>query len=134
MFHQFKIESYLTEHEKNVAYNYSESGVHPIKIGDFFELAGRDLAEISNIEMDYPNVRGKIELREKIASLYPDANLNNVLTTIGASEANYLIAETILKPGDELIALQPAYMQLPGNAQNNGITLKTVEFDSPPPS
>ena len=128
MFHQFKIESYLTEHEKNVDYNYSESGVHPIKIGDFFELAGRDLAEISNIEMDYPNVRGKVELREKIASLYPDANLNNVLTTIGASEANYLIAETILKPGDELIALQPAYMQLPGNAQNNGITLKTVEL------
>ena len=106
MFHQFKIESYLTEHQKNVAYNYSESGVHPIKIGDFFELAGKDITEIAAIEMDYPNVRGKIELREKIAALYPGAGINNVLTTVGASEANYLIAETMLKPGDELIALQ----------------------------
>ncbi|MDE0743300.1 MAG: aminotransferase class I/II-fold pyridoxal phosphate-dependent enzyme [Woeseiaceae bacterium] len=128
MFHQFKIESYLTEHEKNVAYNYSESGVHPLKLGDFLELAGKDLNELANIEMDYPNVRGKIELREKIAALYPNAKISNILTTIGASEANYLTAETLLKPGDEMVALQPAYLQLPGNALNNGITLKTVEL------
>ena len=106
MFHQFKIESYLTKHEKNVAYNYSESGVHPLKLGDFLELAGKDINELADIEMDYPNVRGKIELREKIAALYPNAKISNILTTVGASEANYLTAETLLKPGDEMVALQ----------------------------
>ena len=38
------------------------------------------------------------------------------------------IAKTMLSPGDEVVTLQPAYLQLPGNAINNGIKIKTVEL------
>ena len=128
MFHPFKIESYLTKHEKNVAFNYSESGVHPLKLGEFFELADKDFNELMQTELDYPNVQGKVALREKIAALYPNSKISNILTTIGASEANYLVAKTLLEPGDELVTLQPAYLQLSGNAINNGIKIRSVEL------
>ena len=128
MFHPFKIESYLTEHEHNVSYNYSESGVHPLKLGDFCDLADMDINELANTELDYPNVRGNISLRENIARLYPGSDVPDILVTIGASESNYLVAKTLLSPGDEVVTLQPAYLQLPGNALNNGIKINTVEL------
>ena len=128
MFHPFKIESYLTEHEHNVSHNYSESGVHPLELGEFCDLAGIDINDLLTTKLDYPNVRGDVSLREKIALLYPGSGVSNILITIGASEANYLVAKTMLSSGDEVVTLQPAYLQLPGNAINNGIKIKTVEL------
>jgi aspartate/methionine/tyrosine aminotransferase len=124
MFHPFKLENYLSDHEQDVDYNYSESGVHPLTLGELLELAGLSADSLSSTVMDYPEVRGKRELREKIAALYPGAAAANVLVTVGASEANQLVASTLLEPGDSMVAMQPGYPQLSGNARNLGIDVR----------
>ena len=57
-------------------------------------------------------------LREKIASLYAGATADNVLVTIGASEANTLVAATLLQSGDNIIRFRPTYEQLSGNGES----------------
>ena len=127
-FHPFQLESYLAKHEQNVTFNYSESGVHPLRLGDLLEFADIEIEALGDTVMDYPEVNGKIELRRKIAALYPEANEDNVLVTIGASEANHLVAATLLGDGDEVVTLQPSYLQLSGNALNRGIKVNFVKL------
>ena len=126
MFHPFQVEQFLSENEQGVTYNFSESGVHPMTLGGLLEMAGTNAGALSDLLLDYPEVRGNERLRSRIAALYPGASAENVLVTVGASEANHLIASTLLEPGDEVVALGPTYQQLPGNAQNAGITVRTV--------
>jgi aspartate/methionine/tyrosine aminotransferase len=126
MFHPFQVEQFLSENEQGVTYNFSESGVHPMTLGGLLEMAGTGTQALSDVLLDYPEVRGTELLRSRIASLYPGARSENVLVTVGASEANHLIASTLLEPGDEVVAMGPTYQQLPGNAQNAGVTVKTV--------
>jgi len=126
MFHPFQVEQFLSEHEELAHYNFAESGVHPMRVSELLELAGAKPDALNDVILDYPEVRGMQVLREHIALLYEDAEATNVLVTVGASEANRIVAETLLEPGDEVIAFEPTYQQLPGNAQNLGITVKPV--------
>ena len=126
MFHPFQVEQFLSDYEQGVTYNFSESGVHPLTLGGLLELAGTSVEALSDVALDYPEVRGTERLRARIAALYPGAAAENVLVTVGASEANHLIASTLLQPGDEIVALSPTYQQLPGNALNAGIAVRTV--------
>ena len=126
MFQPFVLENYLSDNEQNVAFNFSESGVHPLTLGGLLEIAGRDAASLEAVVLDYPEVRGREALREKIAALYPGAAADNVLVTVGASEANHLVASTLLEPGDAIVAMQPGYRQLSGNAINRGIEVRPL--------
>ncbi len=78
---------------------------------------------MADLRLDYPQVNGTERLRERIAALYPDTHPDEVLVTVGASEANHLIAATMLEPGDRLVTLAPIYRQLSGNARNMGIEI-----------
>jgi aspartate/methionine/tyrosine aminotransferase len=126
MFHPFQVEQFLSEHEQGVAYNFSESGVHPLTLAELLELAGGDARSVHATSLDYPEVNGQHRLRERIAALYDGAAADNVLVTVGASEANHLIAATLLEPGDRIVALAPTYQQLSGNALNRGVHVATV--------
>ena len=126
MFHPFQVEQFLSEHEELAHYNFSESGAHPMRVGELLELCGMPADALNNTLLDYPEVHGTEALRARIANLYANANAENVLVTVGASEANRLVAETLLQAGDEVIAFRPTYQQLPGNAQNLGISVVTV--------
>jgi len=129
MFHPFLLENYLSDHEQQVEYNYSESGVHPLTLGELLDLAGTDLSSLGPVLLNYPEVRGNRALRERIAALYEGAHADNVLVTVGASEANHLVAATLLEPGDRVVAMQPAYRQLSGNVLNLGFEVASLPLD-----
>ena len=116
----FDLEHTQSVWEQKVDINLTESGVHPIRLD---ELLGGDeakLAELLSCEINYPHVNGNPELRENIAALYDGASIENVLVTVGAAEANNIIMETVMEPGDELASLSPTYKQVWGIAQNHG--------------
>ena len=128
MFQPFAIEQYMSENEHSVKYHFAESGVHPLTFAELFELAEVDTLSLFATLVDYPQVNGLQSLREKIASLYTGATAENVLVTIGASEANTLVAATLLQPGDNMIRFRPTYEQLSGNAVNLGFEVRTVDM------
>lgn len=127
-FQAFSVEQYLSEKEHGVQYNFSESGVHPMSYAELFEIAAIDTPALFATLVDYPQVNGLQELREHIAELYPGAQPDNVLVTVGATEANTLVAATLLEPGDNLVRFRPTYEQLPGNALNLGVEVRSVDL------
>ena len=51
-------------------------------------------------------------LRSALAATYRDTGPDNVLVTTGAIEANFLLFNVLLEPGDHVVAVYPAYQQL----------------------
>jgi aspartate/methionine/tyrosine aminotransferase len=119
-FTPFDLELTQSIWEQKVDINLTESGVHPIRLD---ELLGDDKEKITEVlatEINYPHVNGNPELREGIARLYDNAAVDNVLVTVGAAEANNIIMQTLLEPGDELVTQTPTYKQVWGLAENSG--------------
>ncbi|MHA1805470.1 MAG: aminotransferase class I/II-fold pyridoxal phosphate-dependent enzyme [Promethearchaeota archaeon] len=119
---EFKLERTQSLWENLVKYNLTESGIHPCSLREI--LNDDEIEELLNLPLGYGQTNGSIELREIISSLYPGANLDNILITNGSAEANFLVAWCLLEPGDEMIFMLPNYMQLHGLARSFGITVK----------
>lgn len=79
---------------------------------------------LANQELGYSQSNGTIELREKIAALYPSATVDHVQVTTGTSEANFLSIWSLVQPGDEVVLMLPNYMQIWGIARGFGGTIR----------
>ena len=66
----------------------------------------------------------------RISDLDAPTTLDNVLVMIGATEANTLVAATLLKAGDDLVRFRPIYEQCAGNAENLGVEMRTAALHS----
>ncbi len=119
-FANFDLEYTQSIWEQQVDINLTESGVHPMRLDELLDGDADKLAELMSSEINYPHVNGIPELRENIAALYDGASVENVLVTVGAAEANNIIMQTLMQPGDELACLSPTYKQVWGIALNHG--------------
>ena len=124
-FHPFVMERFMSKFEQDVDFNLSESGVHPITLRELLGDAPARVERLLDTELNYPHVNGIPQLRENIARIYDGATPNNVLVTVGAIEANYIILRSLLSAGDDIVVMSPNYMQIWGVAMNHGLNVKT---------
>ncbi len=123
----FRMERWQSTYEHRVRYNLSESGVHPMAVGELLALAGVD-DELEAIRLGYGQSNGSDGLRERIAALYPGATEASVLVTVGGAEANFVSFWHLHEPGRPVAALLPNYMQVPGLAENFGAHVLPVHL------
>jgi aspartate/methionine/tyrosine aminotransferase len=125
-FQNFELEYFQSQFERTVEYNLADSSVKCANVSDL--LQGEDARQITDLALYYPEVNGTALLRERIAALYPNASANNILVTVGAAQANWIICESLLEPGDEVIVISPGYRQVWGLAKNIGCQVKEVSL------
>jgi aspartate/methionine/tyrosine aminotransferase len=119
----FVMERWQSTYENVVDFNLSESGVHPLSLEEFFELAG-DAAR--SVRIGYGQSNGSTRLRENIAHLYDGIDPGHICVTNGSAEANFAVMWTLVKPGDTIAVLTPTYMQTPGLARGMGARIIEV--------
>ena len=119
MIELFEMERMQSTWENIVDYDMSESGVRPLTLRELVAM-GFDLEEFLDQPLGYSQSNGTIELRERIAALYPGSTLDQIEVTNGTSEANYLVALSLLSPGDVFAMELPNYLQMPGVAKSLG--------------
>jgi aspartate/methionine/tyrosine aminotransferase len=120
---RFAMERMQSTYENLVEYNLSESGVHPMRAEELVERPS-DRAALLAQELVYPQSNGTIELRERIAAMYPGATAEHVEVTNGGSEANFVTLWHLVEPGDEVVIMVPNYGQTLGLAEGFGAELK----------
>lgn len=128
VFQPFQVERLFSRFEKEVEYNLSESGVHPVLLRELVDRENGCLQGLLDTDLNYPHTNGIPRLRQNIARLYQGGTPENVLVTVGAIEANYLVLKTLLAAGDEIVVMLPNYMQVWGLARNHGLALKTFHL------
>jgi aspartate/methionine/tyrosine aminotransferase len=123
----FEMERMQSTWENVVHYDMSESGVRPLTLRELVDM-GFDLESFLDVPLGYSQSNGTIELREQIAAHYPGATADHIEVTNGTSEANYMVALSQLRPGDEVAMEAPNYMQMPGVARSLGATVRTFRL------
>lgn len=114
---RFELERWMTRWEYDVVYDICESGILPMSIAELCGYIGPEpAAELRELVMSMPQsyseARGTLALRTVLADTYAGVTPDNILVTTGAIEANFLVFNTLLNPGDHVVAVSPAYQQL----------------------
>jgi hypothetical protein len=124
---QFQMERMQSTWENIVRYNLSESGVHPVAIGELIPDPA-DREALLRTELGYSQSNGTPELRAAIATLYPGATEENITVTTGTAEANFIASWLLTEPGDEVVMMLPNYMQLWGLVRAFGARVKPFQL------
>lgn len=124
----FGVERWFVQYEFKVSHNIAESCIQPFTIRELCELCGEDPAAFLDTRVGYADGLGGIELREAIAAMYPGTGPDNVLVTTGAIEANFLVAQALLAPGDRAVVEFPAYQQLYAVPASTGAEVRLWEL------
>ncbi len=123
----FEMERMQSTWENVVEMDLSESGVRPVTLRELMGM-GFDLEGILDTPLGYSQSNGTIALRESLAELYPGATPDHIEVTNGTSEANYLLALSLLRAGDEVAFEVPNYMQYGGLPKSCGAALRTFRL------
>jgi aspartate/methionine/tyrosine aminotransferase len=113
----FELERWMTRWELHVEYDIAESGILPMTAREVLNLLPYEerepqLAELLDTPLGYSEAPGSLQLRTMLAETYHATGAQNILVTTGAIEANFLLFNVLLSPGDHVVAVYPAYQQL----------------------
>jgi aspartate/methionine/tyrosine aminotransferase len=113
----FALERWMTTKETRVGHDIAESGILPLSVDQLLAFEPPDereriLTRLLEMPLGYAEARGSEALRAALAATYRDVSPDAILVTTGAIEANFLLFATLLRPGDHVVAVFPAYQQL----------------------
>ena len=113
----FELERWMTRWELEVSHDICESGIKPMSLDDVLRLMPENAAAalqktIQSVPLGYSEARGTVELRTALANTYPDTTAEDIFVATGAIEANFLLFNVLVQPGDHVIVVDPAYQQL----------------------
>ncbi len=124
----FDLERWQSTWENRVRYNLTESGVHPLSIGELLELAGAPARPLLEVRLGYSQSNGTDLLRSRIAALYPGVSPDQILVTTGSSEANFVVCWRLIEPRDKVAVMLPNYLQTWGLAQTFGAEVRGLHL------
>ncbi len=97
----------------------TETGIPaPLKLREIFPQEAMD------VKLDYASIYGNDALRGEVAELYSNLGKENVLITSSTSESNFIGVNMLVNSGDEVLSVQPAFMQIPGLLEANGLRIR----------
>jgi len=120
----FKLERYFAEYEFKAPYLLSASDCESLRLGELLELADPETRRLwDGLSLGYTESPGHPRLREAIARLYQAIRPADVLVA-APEEAIFIFMQTLLAPGDEVVALAPAYQSLHEVARAAGAVVR----------
>lgn len=116
----FKLERYFAQYEFKVQHLLSPSDCESLAQSELLEMADEESRALwDDLRLSYTESEGHPRLRQEIAWLYEDIRPDQVLVA-APEEAIFLLMQTMLSPGDQVIAMAPAYQSLYEIAQALG--------------
>lgn len=104
-FKRMILEEWFDDYQYAIKYDIGESAVKYLTFGQLG-------INIDALPIRYGYHHGRPDLRACLAEQYPGLSAKNVMVTSGGSEAIFLIASALLKPGDHAIIEHPNYPSL----------------------
>jgi len=118
----FALERWFARYEFSVRINLCASCAPATSTADLLSLGGeRAREDYLRLGLDYLPNQGTDTLRSRIASLYRELREEDIQVTTGASEAIFLLMNSLFAAGDKIIVQQPAYQSLYAVARAAGV-------------
>jgi capreomycidine synthase len=118
------LEEWLRQYYFDTEIDIGSSGVENFSLGDVFKIVGISTEVLTQtVFNDSPSLGAK-GLRRAIAQRWGSGDTDQVLATHGSSEVIFLIMNSLLEEGDEVVVLDPCYHALRNIAESIGCELK----------
>ena len=128
--HRLWLEEQMTEWKKHTDMTMHESDVQPMKMSEVLALADDELrSDWENLTLKYTETPGGIKLRTEVSKLYSGVDPSQVVIFAGADEAIWVFFTAMLKPGDHIVVLWPAYEALYQLASLAGADVSLVPLE-----
>lgn len=125
---EFKLERTLARFQNEVEYDLSASGIYPMFIREV--ISPEEMEEVyCNLHMKYVHTAGTKHLREAVASLYDGMDPDRVFMTNGSAEALFLIAWSLIDPGDDVAFMIPNFKLIQHVVESNGAVVRPFRLD-----
>lgn len=123
------LEDYLRNYYFTSEVDIGSSGVQDFSLAEIREHTGLTQAELDAVVFcDSPSC-GNQDLRRLVARRWGNGDPERVMTTTGSNEAIFLVMHALLRPGDEVVVLDPCYYSLVQVAESLGCRLKYWRLD-----
>ncbi|MFV0555871.1 MAG: aminotransferase [Lactovum sp.] len=113
---QFGVEDWLNVWERSATIDIAQSTISSMTLQEILELeedAGKSFLEILKSEkFNYGWIEGSPDFKKEVAKLYEGVETDNILSTNGATGANFLAIFGLISENDHVIAQYPSYQQL----------------------
>jgi aspartate/methionine/tyrosine aminotransferase len=128
----FKLERYFAQYEFSAKYMFSSSDCESLSLAELLQMAAPESRERwETLKLSYTESPGHPLLRAEVAKLYQHIPSENVLIAV-PEEAIFVAMQTLLAPGDHVIALAPAYQSLYEIARSIGCSVTPWRLESTP--
>ncbi len=119
----FKLERYFDKYEFKTQYLLSSSDCDGYSLDYVVSCADGDERKLwDNLKLGYTESQGSPLLRKVIGKQYKNINEHEVLV-LSPGEANFILMNVVLEPGDHVICMSPAYQSLYQVALDIGATV-----------
>jgi aspartate/methionine/tyrosine aminotransferase len=123
----FALERFFAKYEFNPSVKYlaCASDSEPLTLNELLQLADADsLGLWENLTLNYTESNGLPQLREEIANVHYSTVSSSQILVAAPQEAVFLTIHALIKPGDLVVCMHPAYQSLYEIAQSIGATVK----------
>ncbi len=123
---EFLVERWMNTYENDAIYNLAETDAKPFTLAELLSLGdkNRHLSEFLDLRISYNPTLGSDRLRSLLADQYANTSPDEILVTTGAIEANFLLANVLIQPGDTVVIQSPAYQALYSVAEARGANVR----------
>jgi capreomycidine synthase len=123
------LEDWLRDYYFNAEYDISSSGVEPYSMAELRAMTGLRQADLDELIFTDGYSLGSPALRDIIAARCGDGDPGRVMTANGSSESISLVLMGLLRPGDEVVVVEPGYHLLVEFAIGLGCAPRTWRLD-----
>jgi aspartate/methionine/tyrosine aminotransferase len=108
----FKLERYFARHEFGAAHQLSASDCESLAMDELLAMGSPETLRLwRELRLGYTECAGHPMLRHEVASLYEGLGDEDVVIA-APEEAIFVAMHVLLEPGDEVVAVAPAYQSL----------------------
>lgn len=118
------LERWMRRYYFAVAADIGSSGVENFSLSDLRRLLGISGEELDAVVFRDSQTLGGEGMRQALADRWAGGDRDRVMVTHGSTEANFLVMNALLHPGDEVVVLDPFYQQLYAIAEGMGCRLR----------
>lgn len=117
------LEDWMRDHYFDAEVDIGSSGVEDYSLSDLRSLVGISHEDLDQVVFHDSRTLGGPALRQAVANRWGGGEVDRVIVTHGATEANFLTMNALLESGDEVVVLTPMYQQLYAIAEAIGCRL-----------
>jgi capreomycidine synthase len=120
------LEEWMRDHYFEAEIDIGSSGVQDYSMSDLRQILGLSHEELDEIVFNDSRTLGGPWLRQAVAERWAAGDVDRVIVTHGATEANFLVMNGLLERGDKVVVLDPLYQQLYSIAESLGCRLERL--------